>query len=421
MKTTLVKMLTSKTTLSDCEDAYRFCLELWDDLSVSLLDSEASSFTLPSKHELDHAQGCQPILRLALLADFYMFQKDSLDLNREESTAKLFAVRAEAVKFLSNGWRSATVTALSSQSSLGPARVLPPGELSKPVTSQGRRAARKRCEPKNANLAGASERDAKRQKAAGEHTPGAGAEKKPGSQSLKNVSRWKYSVRWSKVSFSVRARSYHAKLIRAFQVVKTLGHPMLTLNSEWGLSCYYKLAVAYTTDRPLELAAACLPQLREAVNIIHSERFQKLSELTPETQMLLYAVLNCHINWVDHHHKQILLIPGQPSAQPPCEGGDLRCSRCLKNQTFHSSEVKGNPRNINVEYDFELMRFTSSCCRAPLTNVPLGTGTVDTCTFTDMKQMYTPCVTCKQPVFSEVLVDMEKLHSRCVLCTSKDL
>lgn len=55
-------------------------------------------------------------------------------------------------------------------------------------------------------------------------------------------------------------------------MVKTVGYPMITLNSEWGLSCYYKLAVAYTTDRPLEMAAVCLPELRPAVDIVHSEK-----------------------------------------------------------------------------------------------------------------------------------------------------
>ena len=243
----------------------------------------------------------------------------------------------------------------------------------------------------------------------------------PSSRPVEGSRKGKDSIRWSRFSFTTRKKSYYAKLIRAFQVVKTVGYPMLTLNSEWGLSCYYKLALAYTTDQPLEMAAACLPELREAVDIIHSEHYQKLSKLKRECQMLLYAVLNCHINWVDHNHKKILLVPGQPSAQPPCEEGDLRCSRCLKNQTFHSSEVKGNPRNIDVEFDFEQMKFGSSCCAAPTISVPLSTGSVNTCTFTDMKQMYTSCMKCKQPIFSEVLVDMETLQARCVMCTSKGL
>lgn len=158
------------------------------------------------------------------------------------------------------------------------------------------------------------------------------------SQSVKVGRYGEDSIRWSKFSFSAQRKSYHAKLIRAFQVVKTVSHPMLTLISKWGLNCYYKLAVACTMDQPLEMAAACLPELRKAVYIIHSVHFQKLSELKLKCQMLLYAVLNCHINWVDFNHKQILLMPGQPSTQPPREEGDLRCSRCLKNQTFHSSK-----------------------------------------------------------------------------------
>ena len=163
----------------------------------------------------------------------------------------------------------------------------------------------------------------------------------------------------------------------------------------------------YTTDQPLELAAACLPELRQAVDIIHSEHFHKLSELKPECQMLLYAVLNCYINWVDHNHKQILLVPGQPSQQQPNDEGDMRCSRCLKNQTFHSSEVRGNPKNIDVEFDFEQLKFVSSCCAATMINVPLSTRDVNTCTFTDLKQMYTSCMKCSQPIFSEVLVDVK--------------
>lgn len=246
-------------------------------------------------------------------------------------------------------------------------------------------------------------------------------DKKPYSRSIKGAVKGTDSIKWSRFSFSSQRKSYYAKLVKAFQVVKTVGYPMLILNSEWSLSCYYKLAVAYTTDRPLEMAALCLPELREAVDIIHGEHFQKLSELKPECQMLLYAVLNCHINWVDHNHRMILLVPGQPSDQPPREEGDLRCSRCLKNQTFRSSEVKGNPRNINVEFDFEQMRFVSSCCAAPTISVPLSTSAVNTCTFTEMKQMYTSCVKCKRLVFSEVLVDVETLHLRCVACTSQGL
>lgn len=226
------------------------------------------------------------------------------------------------------------------------------------------------------------------------------------------------SIKWSQFCYTGSNKLYYIKMLKAFQIVKKVGFKMLTLNSEWSLSSYYKLATAYTTNHPLELAAACLPDLSEAVKLIHAEKFHKLSGLKPECQMLLYAVLNCHINWVDHNHKQILLIPREPGALP-CAGdvGDLRCSRCLKNQSFHSSELKGNPKNIDVEFDFEHMNFLSSCCHAPTIYVPLSTSCVHTCTFTDRKQMYTCCLQCKHRIFSEVLVNPETLSLRCPVCS----
>lgn len=228
-------------------------------------------------------------------------------------------------------------------------------------------------------------------------------------------------VKWSKLAYTAKRKSYHTKLINAFQAVKTLGHPTLTLASEWELSAYYKLALAYTTDNPLETAAACIPGLRDYIKPFHSEQFRQLRQAPAEAQKLLYAVLNCNINWIDHNHKQLLLVPGEPNPSvPPIVEGDLRCSRCLKNQTFHSSEVKGNPRNIDVEFDFECMTFSSSCCAAPVFNVPLSTTDVNTCTYTEMKQMYTACPNCTQPIFSEVLVDVETLRVQCVSCKTAD-
>lgn len=392
LQTKIVKMLTSKTKVSDCDEVYKLCLQLWDELSLALCvdkesqESQCGVALLPDEADLARVKENKVLIRLALLADFYRYQKEDLALNKEESRHKLCTIRSEVARFLANvqvldlELQPPTATCTSDQ--IG-------ATLTMTRNNGGTvwRSKKKRC-----------------------------------LQPAKNARRHcKDSIKWSKFSFSARRKSYYSKLVTAFHMVKTIGHPMLTLNSEWGLSCYYKLAVAYTTDQPLEMAAACLPELRQAVDIVHSEQFQKLTQLKPECQMLLYAVLNCHINWVYHNHKQILLMPGQPSNQPPREEGDLRCSRCLKNQTFHSSEVKGNPRNIDVEFDFEQMKFGSSCCVAPMINVPLSTAAVNTCTFTDMKQMYTSCKTCKQPIFSEVLVDVETLYSRCVTCTSKGL
>lgn len=507
LQTKLVKMLTSKTRTSECGDAYKFCLELWDELSQALIESQESSTVLPSKEELSQMQGYEVMIRLALLADFYRYQKEDLALYREESTEKLCAIRAKAFSFLANGHnvqpeRNRPTGTLVSKTPLGcrtranssiPRPLLQPQPLCKNVFGTAYRGCdvgpHMVCASKapmsdysylvqvREDMGGygpphtgesATELSLSLHEAAARIPNQSGDTLATGSTLLKSVNpvgkksdRLKpgpcspsmctskqdtglcdnrdsrerkrpypqsgerprdgeASIKWTKLSFSVKRKSYQAKLIRAFQVVKSVGHPMLTLNSEWGLSCYYKLAVSYTTDQPLEMAAACLPELRQAVDIIHSEHFQKLRELPLGSQMLLYAVLNCHINWVDHNHKQILLIPGQPSSRAPNQDGDLRCSRCLKNQTFHSSEVKGNPRNIDVEFDFEQMRFGSSCCAAPMINVPLSTNLVNTCTFTEMKQMYTSCMTCKQPIFSEVLVDMETLYSRCVACTSAD-
>lgn len=438
MQTKIVKMLTSKTKISDCGDAYKFCLELWDDLSLALIDLKGSSVVLPSKERLSLMQGCKVVLRLALLADFYRYQKEDLALYAKESDVKVCGIRSDALRLLliENIRPSAKTFDHGCMSERG--CVSDRGCMSdRGCVSDRGCIPDLGCVPEGDCPGGARQHMRRHGPITGEPTVGTVLmkfqrvvtegkawvrrdRKKP--YSLDRARHGEDNIKWSKYSFSAPKKPYYTKLIKAFQVVKHVGHPMLTLHSEWGLSCYYKLAVAYTTDQPLELAAACLPELREAVDIIHSECFQKLSELKLECQMLLYAVLNCHINWVDHNHRQILLVPGQPSEQPPPrQQGDLRCSRCLKNQTFHSSEVKGNPRNIDVEFDFEQMKFGSSCCAAPVINVPLSTSAVNTCTFTEMKQMYTSCMTCKQPIFSEVLVDVETLYRRCVVCTSNGL
>lgn len=476
IQTQLVKMLTSKTRIADYREAYEFCVDLWDELSLALFESQGSSLVAPSRDELGQMQGSGAMIRLALLADFYRYLEEDLALSGEESSKKLCAIRAEAFKILTArrlnvrpalnemtiismpaGVTNPTLTVRPSEPMGGYATsaqipntdpCLSAHEAAVAITSQSYGAATKgprelsakepcekrqsKCKSKRESRAACS--SAKRKKTSVKETEeteeteendeNGGPEKRRSQSAAGPYVRYggEDCVRWSKFCFSARRKSYYTKLVKAFHVVKTIGYPMLTLNSEWGLSCYYKLAVAYTTDQPLEMASACLPELRRAVDIIHSEHFQKLRELKPECQMLLYAVLNCHINWVDHNHKQILLMHGQPSAPSHHRiEGDLRCSRCLKNQTFRSSEVKGNPRNIDVEFDFEQMKFGSSCCAAPMINVPLSTRDINTCTFTEMKQMYTSCVKCKQPIFSEVLVDMETLYSRCVACTSKGL
>lgn len=237
----------------------------------------------------------------------------------------------------------------------------------------------------------------------------------------KNVSKGDHKenkVKWSRFSFSVKDKTYQTKMVKAFHLSKKAGYPMAMLESEWELVYYYKLATAYSTDCPLELAAACMPTLKAALDLIHRDRFAKLTRLSRRLQKHLYAVLNCHINWVQHNHKQVLVVPAEQEPWVTLGQGDLRCSRCLKNQTFRSSEIKGNPRNIDVEFDFERMTFGSSCCLAPVIKVPLSVMKTNTCTYTAMKQMYTTCFKCGETIFSEVLVDMDMLQSRCAACVT---
>lgn len=413
----LVKLLTSRKNPVGCSEAFRFCLEMWDDLSSALSESKDVCVWLPKKEDLAHMREREVMLRLALLADFYWYQKEVLDFDGRVCTAKLCKIAAEALRFIRKGTHP--------EAGLSDRIVMRRGSDWSPPPKRS-------TEAEPPSFESGTECDKAEPKKKTNETPTTTMKKKttvnrtkrlnegqkrPYVERVKHAKNGTDSVKWSQITFPLRRRSYRDKMVRAFQVVKTVGYPMLLHNSEWGLSCFYRLAAAYTTDQPLQLAAACLPQLRRAVDVIDREHFQELLAQSSKCQMLLYGVLNCLINWVDHNHKQILLVPGQPNPLPPCKEGDLRCSRCLKNQTFHSSEVKGNPRNIDVEFDFELMTFGSSCCNAPMMNVPLSTTAVNTCTFSEMKQMYSSCVRCKQPIFSEVLVDMETLYSRCTECT----
>lgn len=425
VRTTLVKMITSKTKLCNLSRAHELCLCLWNQLSSALVADR--QYSLPGRRELQLLQGYQVILRLALLADFYRYQSEVLIFNKEESETRLDVIRSEGLKFFAA--RGVTlkdkvcvaVSRKSSDRPQSPVTDVSQGHKGSPV-SKGRKAVG--CTTsihRPSDLAYSYLTNAKLDCASDTQSLCRSTHRKLASEGVYgDTLRDSDEVKWSRFSFSSKRHSYYAKLIKVFQLVKATGHPMLTINSEWGLSCYYKLSTAYTTDCPLELAAGCLPQLRESMSIIQNAKYHQLSHLQPDLQMLLYAVLNSYINWVDHNHKQITLVPGHPVEGVIPKEGDLRCSRCLKNQTFHSSEVKGNPRNIDVEFDFESMKFGSSCCAAPMINVPLSTKDVNTCTFTEMKQMYTACDRCKQVIFSEVLVDVDTLQSRCANCASKD-
>lgn len=362
LKSELMKCLTTKTRVSVSGDTKQLCLSAWDSLSRALSDRTEQ---LPDESVVCLMPGGESLLRLALLADFYSYQKQVLCFDIDHADHKLAMVTREALRFLASRRRSAT----------------PPT----PRRSEG------------------SEVPGSRKKVSEPDT----------SES---------EIKWSQLAYTAKRKSYRTKLINAFQAVKALGYPALTLASEWDLSCYYKLALAYTTNNPLETAAGCIPSLHEFIDFFHSEQFRKFRQASPEAQRLLYAVLNCHINWIDHNHKQILFVPRAPDPLvSPIVEGDLRCSRCLKNQTFHSAEVKGNPRNIDVEFDFESMTFGSACCAAPMFNVPLSTQDVNTCTYTEMKQMYTACPKCTQPIFSEVLVNADTLLSQCVSCKTLEV
>lgn len=367
----------SKGRPRDCHDGYRLCLDLWSDVLTVPFSEVGYAIPDPSSLEWSYkTTDREALLRLALLADFYKYQRDVLCFNREHATNKLKRLRLE---FLSI---TARVDPTLQTDPAGGVEALPTDE--RPAAGDAITL------PKSCKR--------------GSHL---------------NAER---DLKWSQLSATLPRRSYHTKMIRTFQQVKSAGHPLLTINSSWDLSAYFSLATAYTTDSPLELAAACFPELRQTLLFIHAEQYNRLRTLAPKTQMLLYGVLNCHINWVAHNHMQIVVLPRQ--TEPPASfiakpEGDLRCSRCLKNQTFHSSEVRGNPRNIDVEFDLDTMSFRSSCCSATVVNVPLRTPATNTCTYTEMKQMYTSCPKCAQTIFSEVLVDTQTLYARCVTCDYK--
>ncbi|KAE8280243.1 hypothetical protein D5F01_LYC20797 [Larimichthys crocea] len=100
IQTQLVKMLTSKTGIADYREAYEFCVDLWDELSLALCESQGSSLVPPSRDELCQMQGSGAMIRLALLADFYRYLKEDLALNEEESSKKLCAIRAETFEII---------------------------------------------------------------------------------------------------------------------------------------------------------------------------------------------------------------------------------------------------------------------------------------------------------------------------------
>lgn len=228
LKSELMKCLTTKTRVSVSGDTKQLCLSSWDSLSRALIDRTEQ---LPDESVLCLMPGGESLLRLALLADFYSYQKQVLCLDIDHADHKLRLVTCEALKFLASRRRSAT-----------------------PPT------------------------DPRRSEGSGVYPDAGSRENTARLKSVPEPDTGESEIKWSQLAYTAKRKSYRTKLINAFQVVKTLGHPALTLASEWDLSCYYKLALAYTTDTPLETAAGCIPSLREFVNFFHSEQFRKFRQ-----------------------------------------------------------------------------------------------------------------------------------------------
>ncbi|KAK2821891.1 hypothetical protein Q5P01_021956 [Channa striata] len=247
-------MLTTKTKAPTAVTAgLELCLDLWDEGLSSVLagprgegadrGERGGDGNLPAACEMASMRGHEVLLRLALLADFYRYQAEDLLLDEVRSARKLFAIRREAFRLL------CSCALIQQGQGVRPRRAASDPSTTPPRTDDavepGAGDLRERARPRSPEPPAARED----------------------------------SVKWSRFCFATRNKSYYAKLVRAFQTVKAVGHTMLTLNSEWALGCYYRLAAAYTCERPLEMAAACLPQLREAAAIVSLEQFHKLGSL----------------------------------------------------------------------------------------------------------------------------------------------
>lgn len=346
----LVKLLMCKTNAPGCENAYKLCLSLWDTLSAALTSEE---------------EGC---------CVNWMPSREAVSEREDKKPLLRLGLMAHFYRYLSRNLGFNT-----------PQHV-----------TQLRRV-----------------REVGRLLCLGSAPPSQSSSKRGMSSKSRASKHW--GIKWHALSFVKRKLSYHNRLMKAFQTVKQVGYVGLAKSDlESKLSCYFRLVMTYTTDSPLELAGAYMPWLKPAVELINREDFAELSKCDEHVLTALYAVLNCHMNWIRPACEQVLLVPGQPMGKPLIGEGDLRCVRCLKNQTFRSSEVRGNPKNIDVEFDIDRMTFASSCCGVSVIYVPLCTNSVNTLTFTDMKQVYTTCPSCKRAVFSELLVDYTTLISRCV-------
>ncbi|KAJ7984133.1 hypothetical protein DPEC_G00364170 [Dallia pectoralis] len=147
-------MLTSKTMTSGCTNAYTFCLEQWDELSLALIKSQDSRFALPGREELSHMQEHKVLIRLALMADFYRYQKEDLCVNKEESTEKLHAIRGETFRLMTEHGRPL----------LGSPRVSQQSSIVKVAMGRRDPGAKERCKKQKARPFGSAECESKRVK-----------------------------------------------------------------------------------------------------------------------------------------------------------------------------------------------------------------------------------------------------------------
>lgn len=256
VKSELIKLLSTKAKIGNCREANNLCLTLWRTLSSSLIECSGVSFLSDKSTVLQLADHKNIVLRLALLADFYIFQKDVLGFDRDQAGHKLSLIRSETLKFLEN-------------------HTTPPSPVGRPPAPvcRGRPTEVRIFSSTKSHLRQIWARQPRARRKSRDSRGGRDKRHRSGNPGTRPFLQESHNghetdlVKWSRLTYSARHKSYHTKLINAFQVVKTVGHPTVMLGSEWDLSCYYKLALAYTTDTPLETAAGCIPKLRDTIEI----------------------------------------------------------------------------------------------------------------------------------------------------------
>lgn len=204
-----------------------------------------------------------------------------------------------------------------------------------------------------------------------------------------------------------KRKSYEYKIKRAFQATKRLGQE--TAYSSLDENLLNKIFATRTCDDPLALIQAVYPRLKPAVQLIREEKFKQLEAQPRDVHRNIYAFLNCYINWVKYNLDQFVIAPyAQIHRAGYAEHGyDLRCSKCFKCQTFRSANRKGNPKNVEVMFSTDTLRFISFCCNSTMEVVPLSTVKTTYVIYTNLKQMYGRCIHCGKIVFLETLCSLE--------------